>query len=154
MKDSLYNEKLIHVIDKEMNQEEVFAFVCKHLEENEYVTSEYFNALKEREKEYPTGLQTNTYAVAIPHVDTGYVKKPVIAVTKFEHPVEWGNMEDMDEKLPVSLVFTLALSKNEKHMTVLGSIIQLIQNDEVMKRIMESDSSFEILHLLERRSAE
>lgn len=53
------------------NTDELFEVMAGRLMELGYVTGDFLESIKEREKEYPTALPIEPYAVAIPHTDPG-----------------------------------------------------------------------------------
>ena len=106
-----------------------------------YVNDEYENALKKREKEYPTGLDIGSdINVAIPHVDSKYVKKAAISVGILKNPVEFYKMEEPTEKVKVQIIIMLALSEPHGHIEMLGRIIEMIKNKKLLEElIIEKD---------------
>ena len=56
--------------------------------------NEYVEAIKQREKEYPTGLPSTDPVVAIPHANYEMVKKTTLAIATLNEPVLFENMEN------------------------------------------------------------
>ncbi len=146
----LIRHEYIKIIEKKLSQEELLTHVCQKLEANGIVTSGYLEELMEREIEFPTGIVTKYMNIAIPHTNSKKVLDTLIVVSKLEHPIMWGNMEDLESKIPVQIVFNLILKEESKHMEVLQQIIALIQS-EVMQQIQQATSTEEIVKLLEKR---
>lgn len=147
----LIKSDFIYRWEKEVTQKEFFEQVTKRLVSDGYVDENYLEAIIEREKEFPTGVCTETSCVAIPHVEADYVKKSVIVVSQLTHPIPWGNMENENEKVPVKIVFNLVLTKQEKHIEVLQQVVQLIQDDDLMNELIHAKTSTVILEKIERR---
>ena len=61
------------------NTDELFEVMSGRLMELGYVTGDFLESIKEREKEYPTALPIEPYAVAIPHTDPECIKNAFIA---------------------------------------------------------------------------
>ena len=59
-------------------------------------------------------------------------------------------MEDIDEILPVSIVFNLVLTNQEKHITVLQELIKMIQNENLIERINNADTAEQIYQIIEK----
>jgi PTS system galactitol-specific IIA component len=52
-----------------------------------YAKPGYYEAILEREEEYPTGLHTPEIKVAIPHADAEWANTPSLTIGLLEHPV-------------------------------------------------------------------
>lgn len=67
--------------------------------EKGYVKSTYIDAVLEREKTLPTGLDIGEMCVAIPHTDSKHVNESNVALAVLKNPVEFRNMIDPSKKL-------------------------------------------------------
>ena len=88
--------------------EQVIRIAGARLRENGYIDDAYIEAIIEREKEYPTGLPTDDVITALPHANSGAVYKTGVCVVRLAHPVDFRNMGDPEETLPVEMAFVLA----------------------------------------------
>ena len=59
-------------------------------------------------------------------------------------------MEDIDEILPVSIVFNLVLTTQEKHITILQELIKMIQNENIIEKINNADTAEQIYQIIEK----
>jgi PTS system galactitol-specific IIA component len=118
------------------------------LYENGFVKESYLEAIKKREKNFPTGLQLNRYNVAIPHTDPEHVVKPAIAIATLKNPVIFKNMANPLEDVEVSLVFMIALNESHSQVEMLQQLIQLIQNDVLLEKIIREDGGDEIIEII------
>ena len=59
-------------------------------------------------------------------------------------------MEDIDEILPVSIVFNLVLTTQEKHITILQELIKMIQNENLIEKINNADTAEQIYQIIEK----
>ena len=59
-------------------------------------------------------------------------------------------MEDIDEILPVSIVFNLVLTTQEKHITILQELIKMIQNENLIEKINNADTVEQIYEIIEK----
>ena len=59
-------------------------------------------------------------------------------------------MEDIDEILPVSIVFNLVLTTQEKHITILQELIKMIQNENLIEKINNADTVEQIYQIIEK----
>lgn len=111
-----FNKELIVTNLDVKSKEEIFKVLFKKLYDNGFVKESFLDAIIKREKTFPTGLQLNTYNVAIPHTDPEHVIKPAIAIATLSKPVIFKNMANPLEEVNVSIVFMMAL--NEAHSQV------------------------------------
>ncbi|EHI70355.1 PTS sugar transporter subunit IIA [Streptococcus ictaluri] len=86
------------------SQSELLASLSDYLLKKDYVLESFEEAIILREKEYPTGLQLENIAVAIPHTYAQHVKKPFIFINRLAKPVSFIQMGTDDEKLDVKYV--------------------------------------------------
>ena len=76
----LVQKDLINLEGKGETKQELLKNLAETLFEKGYVNDGFAKAILEREEEFPTGLQLEKTAVAIPHTYSEYVKKPFIYV--------------------------------------------------------------------------
>lgn len=130
-----YNESQIIVIEEELPKEEVLKKMAKLLESKKLVKDTYLNAILEREKTYPTGIDTEGINVAIPHCDIANVNEAALCVGVLKHPVEFAKMDDPDTNIKVSMVIMMALTELHGHIEMLQKIIALIQDQDILSKI-------------------
>lgn len=130
---------------------EVVKVLGEKLEAAGYVKDSYTCAVIEREKTLPTGLPLGgNYDVAIPHTDVIHVLKPGIAFATLEKPVNFQNMVDPSQAVPVSLVFMLALSEPHAQVIMLQEIAGVFQDLSLVESLMQLNDPAEVLTLLKR----
>lgn len=127
------------VLLSENNDEQVLEKLADTLYGQDYVTEQYKGAIKRREKEFPTGLPTGEICVAIPHTDPQYVNAPAICLGILEKPVEFHVMGMENETVDVQIVFMLAIKKKEDQLGLLQKLIEVCQNQEILKVIMQGN---------------
>lgn len=130
--------------------EEVLHMVSSHLLGEGKVKQSYEEHLIDREREYPTGLALGDINVAIPHTDYQYANTTQLLVATLKMPVEWHNMEDSDETIPVSAVVLSVFDKPEHQLEALQQIIGVLQNQELVARIVTSDSAQQVIELFDQ----
>jgi PTS system galactitol-specific IIA component len=143
-----FNNELVVTNFDAKCKEDVFDVLYKKLYENGFVKESYLEAIKKREKNFPTGLQLNRYNVAIPHTDPEHVVKPAIAVATLKNPVIFKNMANPLEDVEVSLVFMIALNEAHSQVEMLQQLVQLIQNDNLLEKIIRANGGGEIINLI------
>lgn len=148
----LFHKEIIVTNLEAENREEVFRVLYKKLLDNGYVKESFLEGIIKRENTFPTGLLLNNYNVAIPHTDAEHVLKPAIAVATLSKPVIFKNMANSQEDVNVNIVFMIALNESHSQVKILQQIIQLIQNDTVLKELIEAKNRDEILKIIKEIS--
>lgn len=130
------------------SEEEVLSFMANTLLSKGYVKETYPNAILKREKEFSTGLPGNGYGVAIPHTDPEHVNQSIMAVGLLKKPVKFKMMGNHDEQIDVELCFMLALKESHSHIQILQRLMNVIQDEKIMKKIKNVASQSELYELL------
>ncbi|AST56526.1 PTS galactitol transporter subunit IIA [Thermoanaerobacterium thermosaccharolyticum] len=143
-----FNNELVVTNFDAKCKEDVFDVLYKKLYENGFVKESYLEAIKKREKNFPTGLQLNRYNVAIPHTDPEHVVKPAIAVATLKNPVIFKNMANPLEDVKINIVFMIALNEAHSQVEMLQQMVQLIQNDNLLEKIIRANGGGEIINLI------
>mgnify|MGYP000283944104 CR=1 FL=1 len=139
-----FHKELIVTNVNVKSNEEIFKILFKKLYDRGFVKKSFLDAIIEREKTFPTGLSLNKYNVAIPHTDPKHVIKPAVAVATLKKPVVFKNMGDPLESVNVSIVFMIALNQSHSQVEALQQMIQLIQNDRLLEKMINSKGGDEI----------
>lgn len=147
LKDLIYPELIFSDIKAE-NRSEALKWLTDSLMEKGFVTEGYYEMLMEREEAFPTGLRTEPFAVAVPHADPDCVLKPCIAIARLERPVEFDEMGNETQTVPVKYIFNLVLQRMEQQLELLQTVIGIFSDKELMKRLEEETSPDKIAELL------
>lgn len=132
-------------------RDDYFDFIADVLYKEGYVVESYAQGLKDREKEFPTGLPL-AIGVAIPHTDASYVKKDTFVVSTFKNPIEFGEMAgDEEDKVDVKLAIGIVMSNGEKHLEVLQNIIERIQDEQFVKNLVDAEDENSIVALFNEK---
>lgn len=118
--------------------------------EKNCVKNTYIQAVKEREKMYPTGLSTDGVGVAIPHTMADHVNKPAVAIGTLEKPVLFGLMGDDEKKVEVQIIFQLAISDPSEQLEMLQSLVGLFADRELLQNIQKACSAAQVIALIRR----
>ena len=137
------------------NYEDVMAQIGGALTREGYTKESYVEALIEREKEFPTGLDVDGYGVAIPHTPVEHVNKTAIAFAVLENPVEFTAMGTDDEFVQVKLVMMLAIAgkpgEHGAHIDELQRIMAILQDTALLDKLQNAKSADEIIHLVKEK---
>ncbi len=151
MKDISFSEELILKIEGKKKDEEVLAYMAEHLHSLGLVKESYVQAITDREKEFPTALYTGNINIAIPHADTVHVEKAAISVGILKEPVIFRAMDDPDKEVEVKLVIMLALKEAHGHIEMLQKVVSLIQDQESLKRVIDSEDLSTIYEIISQK---
>ncbi|WP_110954666.1 PTS sugar transporter subunit IIA [Anaerosinus massiliensis] len=131
-----------------LNSESIIKELGQRMLAKNYVKDSYITAVLNRESKLPTGLDLGAFCVAIPHTDSEHVNKSNFAVGILKNPVAFHSMSDPTKELEIGLVFLLAVKDAKAQVGLLGSLMKVFQNVELMKQIKSAKSKDEIGELL------
>ncbi|MGX9755865.1 PTS sugar transporter subunit IIA [Clostridioides difficile] len=116
--------------------------------QKEYVKNTYINAVLEREKTLPTGLNIGEMCVAIPHTDSQHVNESNVAVGILKNAVKFNSMIDPTDRLDVELVFLLAVKNPDSQVKLLKDLMSVFQNIKLLRDIKNASTKEEVAELL------
>ncbi len=145
-------DSLIHIDRIQVNctvndQFDAIALAAKPLLEQGCITEDFVEAAVERERTFPTGLPT-TIGVALPHTEAKYVLKESISIVTLKNTIVFAGMGNPKESIPVQIVFLLAINNPEKQLKILQTIITIIQNEKMLKKIKAAKEPQSIYNLI------
>jgi len=91
------------------------------------VENSYPQALLDREAEYPTGIQLEKHAVAIPHCDSTHALTPAIYLIRPDAPVEFFQADD-EGTVPASLIVALIVTHPSEQLVLLRQLFSQLQD--------------------------
>lgn len=121
--------------------------VAKLLWENGIVKETYPDAIIQREISFPTGLQTTTVGVAIPHTDPEHVNESKMAIARLNSPVQFKQMGDGTD-VQVQLIFMLALEESHSQLTMLSGLMTMFQDSNTMNELLTVSDTSKIINIL------
>lgn len=143
-----FNKENVYINVKGNNFKDVLKNVAFDLEKKGFVKDSFFNAVIERENNFPTGLEFPSYSIAIPHTDSEHVNDNSIVVIKPENTIIFKDMGTNSKNLEVNVILLLLVSKNDEQVKVLSNIIKKFANDEIYNKILDSNNEQEIYSIL------
>jgi len=111
----------------------------------------YLNALREREAEYPTGLDIDGFGIAIPHTDVSHVNESGTAIALLKDPVTFTVMGTDDEYTQAKIVFMLCVKDPSTHMDKLQRIIEMIQDRDFLERLALQTTKEDIIGIVKEK---
>ncbi len=147
----LINEQQIALGLNAKSDKEAIQKVCGILVRTGDVEEEYWEDVYQREKKFPTGLPTMPIFIAMPHADPDHVLRTAIAIGVFKKPVEFHQMgADPAKTVQASIVFLLAIKEVEKQVNLIRSLMVLVQNQNLLRKIIASQTPAEVLEVIKQ----
>lgn len=143
----ILNEELIMLNLDVIDRKEALREISRRLLNQKYVKESFIDAIIKREKDFPTGIQTKSIGVAIPHTDVQYVNKASIAIGVLDKPVIFQNMGS-DDRVEVSIIFMLAIKEPEQQLTMLQKLVNVFQDEATLDNIYNANSKLEIIDIM------
>ncbi|NBJ70589.1 MULTISPECIES: PTS sugar transporter subunit IIA [Clostridia] len=155
---SLYKKDLIFKSDAQ-TQDEVFNEIGTKLLQKGLVNDRFIAAIKNREKEYPTGLDLSPVAkglsnVAIPHTEAEYCKTKAIAFVKLNDGITFRNMIVPDLDLKVKYLFFIINNEKTNQTNVLSDLMSFITNENNMRYLKKLDNTESIYNFLTNKKGD
>ncbi|MDO5145627.1 MAG: PTS sugar transporter subunit IIA [Eubacteriales bacterium] len=147
------NESLVFNHLSVSNSDEVFDALGGNLEKLGYCKNTYVQALKDRERSFPTGIQLPEIGIAIPHTDPEHVNKSAISIATLENPVRYfhmGTSPGDGAEVQVKLIIMLAIA-GTGHLDILQKAIQLIQDQEAVSCILEAKTARDVINIIQAK---
>lgn len=114
-----------------------------------YAVEGYSADVVEREDLYPTGLPVEGMKVAIPHAMVqDHVVDSAIVIAKLIHPIDFKEMGDGENDVPVEMVFLLVVKGDHGTLAVLTQLISIFAEPVLLARIEQATTSAELVELL------
>ena len=135
---------------KAKNSDEIFEALGGELVKQGYCKESYVQALKDRETEFPTGINMGEKGVAIPHTDVSHVNKKGIAIATLKEPVSFVEMGTDDEFVNAQVIFMLAVDE-KGHLELLQAILGILQDQETLTKLTEAKDAEEIIEIIKEK---
>lgn len=117
--------------------EDVLRSLSGHLLDAGAVTLDFPEALRARERRYPTGLPT-PIPTAIPHADPEHVLIPGLALATLVRPVPFGEMGGAGGTVAARLVVMPLLTDAREHLVALQRLMGLLRDGEAVADLLEA----------------
>lgn len=142
-------EENILILEKSKDAKDVIAKLSALLEQTGDVKPSFCEAVLERERSMPTGLELDgEIHAAIPHADVEHVLNPALAMAVLRQPVTFKCMVEPEKDLNVGLVFLLAMNEPKKQVEMLQQVATILQNPELIQSLSTAKSSKEVMDLI------
>lgn len=151
MLDYFKENDLVHYSQEEPTSwEEAIKISCMKLIKHNFITDEYVNEIINSVKKHGPYIVILPQ-VAIPHADSKVsgVLGTGISFTKFPNEVIFYD-EKLNEKKKATLFFTLAAKNSEEHLENIVKLTDLLQDQTMIKKLLETNTIEEYNRLLEK----
>jgi PTS system galactitol-specific IIA component len=153
----LFSDELVIVNLNCSTSEEAITIITELLVKSGYVKPNYLKSIIEREMQFPTGLPTKPFPVAIAHADPKNVIRSGIAVGILREPIAFHEMGTPTNVLAVTIIFVLAIREAEKQTNILQELISILSdksNNSVIKRLRSIKCSEDATNILQSRKVD
>ena len=144
-------ESLIFTNLEAKTYEDVMRAVGQKVTAEGFAKESYVDALIDREKDFPTGLDIDGFGVAIPHTDVSHVNKAATAIAILKNPVTFVQMGTDDDYVDAKVVFVLAVDDPKGHLEQLQRIISIIQDKDVLEKLTQANEASEIINVIKEK---
>lgn len=148
--EDLREELVLTGLDAESSGE-VFEHLGNILIKEGYCKNSYIDALKTREKDFPTGVNMGGVGIAIPHTDKSHVHKGAVAIGILRKPVKFYQMGTTDEVVMARLVFMLAVDDPEEHLVFLQKILQVLQDPMTLEALTKCNEKQDVIRIIKEK---
>lgn len=133
----LFKPELVFFDLEAADRHDLFRQLGAALASQGYIEDTWYEAIVERERNFPTGLQFEAVAVALPHVDPVHLKKPYIAVIRPRMPIVFEGMAGIGGDVPAELIANLGLTGHaEGQVAVLQALMNVFLDGAAVADIM------------------
>lgn len=115
--------------------------------EKSKVKPSFLDAILAREIEYPTGLPTVPFGVAIPHGNTEHVIEPCMMLIRPRHPVKFHEMGNDANVIYAHFIVLMCLKEEKSQIGTLSRLMELFMNSEFMNALLGCKDAAEIFEL-------
>ena len=135
----IYRELIVYNLEAE-NCEDAIRKAGARLYDAGFVKDTYIAAAVERETEYPTGLQLENVAIAMPHTDATHINRPAVCIARLKKSVAFAHMGDPDTKVEAELMLMMAIQNPDEQIDTLQKVLGVFQQPDVAAAFCNADS--------------
>ena len=144
---NLLREELIDLEDSSKSSSEFLEMISNRLGEKSYVKETFREAIVAREREFPTGLQLEGTAVAIPHTYVEHVIKPFISFSKILHPIPFIQMGTDDVTVNAEYVMVLGITDPKSQTGLLVELMELFSDPQFIDSLNHARTKQDVISL-------
>ncbi len=146
----IFNEQLVIMDCEATDSSEVISQLCTRMEQHGMVKETYKAAVIKREEEFPTGIPTAFYDIAIPHAPSSHVINPGIAIAYLRNDVKFYSMGAEDELLSPKIVILLAIKDPQAQLTLLRNLMGAFEDEQLMTELLHAKNVGDVVDVVSR----
>lgn len=146
---SILKPEFIYFQEEVQTDHDVLSYLANQLLEKGVVKESFKEALLQREREFPTGLPTEGFAVAIPHTEAKFVNENSLAISILANPVSFNMMGMPENQVKVSIVFLLALKDSKGHLEMLKALMNVIQSPQLLRDLVQTNKQEDVIKIIQ-----
>ncbi|WP_281522118.1 PTS sugar transporter subunit IIA [Dubosiella newyorkensis] len=144
----LFDEKVAKFKVNADSKESAIKIAADELYKRGIVKETFFENVVKREKEFPTGLHTGKYGVAIPHTDSEFVDRSQVGFISLDKPVKFKNMGNTAEDVDVTHIFMIAMAQPHEQADTLMKLMEMFSNEGLMGKLYTCRTNEEYENIL------
>lgn len=145
------DDRLIFLNRKEKSAEELLEMAGEIFVQTGVAKSGYSQALLKREIAFPTGLDTGSLGIAIPHTESCWIRQNALGIIVPLEPVDFIRMGTDREHISVKLIFILAVKPGADHVSRLKRLMFIFRDEELLKALASAGDKNEIIQRIKRK---
>jgi len=116
----------------------------------------YLESIKEREKNYPTGIDLSVIEegfpnVAIPHTESEYCNATKVILVKLQKEITVKNMMDSNSDLKVKYLFMILNKAGEEQANILASIMDFVTDKNNINSLERAQTIEELYNVVKNK---
>ena len=153
--EDMFSKEAVFLNIEASSSDDVLRYVAEKMCALGYARDGFYEALRKREDNYPTGLPGNVCDIAVPHTDPEYIVKPFVAVVTTNEGVPFVEIGTEDVMLNPRIMFVLGFKTGKYQVKILQTIIELfVQQAEMPQKMLQAqtvDDVWALLQTIQRR---
>jgi len=141
-------ENILVVRTNKTSRNEVLLDLSEAAIREGYAKKGYYEALIEREDNFPTGLHLEKMDVAIPHAEAEWAIKSSVTIGVLENSVEFEPMGGFGDPVLAELIFLLTIKDPKEHIDFLRVFTTLLSESDLLTTLKQTGNPEPIVEML------
>jgi len=126
---------------------DIIKLLGEALVKNSYTKNDFVKAVLQREKKFPTGLNT-PIPMALPHVGVSFTLRKGFAIATLKKPVMFNQMGEPDKKVGVRIVLMPVLTKKSEDNAVFYELLRKCRDIKIAYKLLKCNTPKEVKEIL------
>ncbi len=141
-------DNILVVRSQKSSRNEVLRELAEAVIKAGFAKEGFYEALLDRENNFPTGLHTDQIEIAIPHADAEWTVKPSVTIGILENPVKFEPMGGTGGEVNAKLVFLLTINDPKEHINFLRVFTNMITETNFLIDLWKNGDPTMVINLL------